>query len=135
MTNYAVLIGNSEFPKEPNLRPLTCPSFDVDGLMAELSAENRGQFQAENIITLKNKPHYEVLEELNQIFKIATRDDLVLLYYSGHGLPNNKNNLYLSTFNTKADLLESTAVSFNQIYELINAFYCKKNHHYFGLLL
>ncbi len=70
--------------------------------------------------------HYEVIEQLTIALKKATKDDLVLLYYSGHGLPNNKNDLYLSTINTSAELLEATAIPFEQIYRLINTFYCKK---------
>ncbi len=73
MTNYAVLIGNSEFPREPGLRPLTCPAYDVEGLAAVLTAEGRGQFTAEHISVLKNKPHYEA-HDYPQILK--TSDDM-----------------------------------------------------------
>ncbi len=126
MTNYAVLIGNSEFPNEPSLKPLSCPPQDVEGLKAVLTAENRGQFLADNISVLVNAESKQVAREINRVLKAAGKDDLVLLYYSGHGLPNNRNNLFLSAHDTESELLESTAVSFNQIYELINTFYCKK---------
>jgi len=126
MTHYAVLIGNNAFPNERSLKPLTCPPADVEGMKMVLTAENHGQFLAEHVLVLLNKESREVMREINRVLKNASKHDLVLFYYSGHGLPNSQNNLFLSTLDTEADLLESTAVSFNQIYELINTFYCKK---------
>lgn len=126
MTHYAVLIGNNKFPNERSLKPLTCPPADVEGMKMVLTAENRGQFLADHVLVLLNKESREVIREINRVLKNASKHDLVLFYYSGHGLPNSQNNLFLSTLDTEADLLESTAVSFNQMYELINTFYCKK---------
>ncbi|MDD4964439.1 MAG: caspase family protein [Gallionella sp.] len=125
MTNYAVLIGNSQFTPEAELGALTSPPQDVTGLAAELKAEGRGLFT--DITLLVNKSSGEIKRSLIKILKAAGKDDLVLLYYSGHGLPNNKNNdLYLATADTEADYLEATAVSFEEIYRWISRHYCKK---------
>ena len=125
MTNYAVLIGNSQFTPEAELGVLTSPPQDVMGLAAELQAEGRGLFT--DITLLVNKSSGEIKRSLIKILKAAGKDDLVLLYYSGHGLPNNKNNdLYLATADTEADYLEATAVSFEEIYRWISRHYCKK---------
>ncbi len=125
MTHYAVLIGNSQFLLESKLSPLTSPLKDVEGLTAELKAEDRGLF--DKVIPLANQSSVEIRKTLNRLLKESGKNDLILLYYSGHGLPNNKNNdLYLATADTEADLLESTALSFEQIYKWIGQSYCKK---------
>ncbi len=125
MTNYAVLIGNSQFLPEADLKPLTSPTKDVEGLAMTLKIEEGGLF--EKVITLVNQSTRDTLRSINHIFKNAGKNDLILLYYSGHGLPNNKNNdLYLATADTEVELLESTALSFDQLYKWIAQSYCKK---------
>ena len=123
MTNYAVLIGNSQFTPEAELSALTSPPQDVAGLAAELKAEGRGLFT--DITLLVNKSSSEIKKSLIKILKDAGKDDLVLLYYSGHGLPN-KNDLFLATADTERDYLETTAVSFEEIYRWIKSYYCQK---------
>lgn len=125
MTNYAVLIGNNEFAENSGLEKLSCPPHDVAGMKAVLTAENRGLFLAENVAVLINKTSSEVLQELNGKLKQKALDNLFFLYYSGHGLSSG-NDLYLTTKNTREDLLDSTAIPFEQIYNWINKFYWTK---------
>jgi len=125
MTNYAVLIGNNEFAENSGLKNLSCPPHDVEGIKAVLTNEQRGQFLAENVSELINKTSFEVLEELNSKLKQKALDNLFLIYYSGHGLSSG-NDLYLTTKNTKDGVLESTAISFEQIYKWIEKFGWKK---------
>jgi hypothetical protein len=105
---YAVLIGNSTYPKEPKLPDLRCPASDVDGLAAVLQSPSHGQF-AETVI-LKDRSHFEVMREIHRVLSKAGRNDLVLLYYSGHGKLNRAGRLYLATHDTEVDALEATAV-------------------------
>lgn len=127
MTNYAVLIGNSEFPNDSSLKSLSCPEKDVLGMKAVLTAENHGLFLADNVCILHNQNNSNIFEELEKVLDTATKNDLVLIYYSGHGLQDRLGNLCLSTHNTRTEVLKSTAVSFNRLYaELIKTSYCKK---------
>ena len=127
MTNYAVLIGNNEFPNEPSLSKLTCPPADVEGMKAVLTAENRGLFSAENVAVLINKTNSEISEELEKLFNEVTKNDLVLVYYSGHGLQDNQGKLHLSTVDTKEKVLKSTTLPFHKIYnEFIKETGCDK---------
>ncbi|MEM7226548.1 MAG: caspase family protein, partial [Pseudomonadota bacterium] len=80
---YAVLIGSSQFPEEERLQDLLCPEQDVDDLHGLLSDSEHGGFSETHL--LKNRPHHEVLRTLNRVLKKAAKDDLVLIYYSGHG--------------------------------------------------
>lgn len=128
MTHYAVLIGNSQFPNS-NLKPLHSPLLDIDGLAEELKATGRGLFSAPQgeIDKLPNRTRSDIEKSLSKVLKKADKNDLVLIYYSGHGLPNNKNNdLYLATQDTEDELLEATAVSFDQLYKWISQSLCKR---------
>lgn len=80
---YAVLIGASQFPDEPGLQNLSCPENDVDDLDAVLRDPKRGAFTETHL--LKNSAHYEALLAINKVLKRAGKDDLVFIYYSGHG--------------------------------------------------
>ncbi len=123
MTHYAVLIGNSEFPKA-ELTWLTSPPKDVEAFAAELAVEGRA---FDEVIPLINRPRPDIERVLERVFDSAGKNDLILLYYSGHGLPNNKNNdLYFATFDTETALVKSTAISFENIYRWIRDSHCKR---------
>lgn len=125
MKKYAVLIGNSKFPDEldkENLKDLHCPENDVDGLGKVLASE-RGEF---DVLPLKNQPSHKILRELQRKVKQAEADDLLLLYYAGHGKPNKAGILHLTTFDTVLAELESSAISINRVYEILDTAKCKK---------
>jgi formylglycine-generating enzyme len=126
MTKYAVLIGNSQFPDEPDkskLPDLHCPEKDVDGLAVVLADSNRGEF---TVSALKNHASHQVLLQVQRMVKQAQADDLLLIYYSGHGKPNGVNELHLTTQDTVLEVLEATAVSVHRIYDIIATGKCKK---------
>ena len=83
---YAVLIASSRFPDENRLEDLRLPENDVDGMSNVLSSPERGGFT--EIILLKNNPSHEILRSINQVLRQAEREDLVLIFYSGHGKLN-----------------------------------------------
>lgn len=126
MKKYAVLIGNSQFPDEPDkkkLPALACPEQDVDDLASVLADVNRGQFE---ILPLKNQESHLVLRKLQQTIKQLQADDLLLVYYSGHGKPNKNNILHLTTIDTVINELESTAIPIHRVYEIIATGKAKK---------
>ena len=119
-TCYALLIGNSEYPEDPdNLPSLRCPERDVDDLRQLLISPTHGLFQEDHIKVLKNKSHSDVQHELNNLIKSAGKDDLILIYYSGHGQPDLHGHLYLTTYDTHTADLEITSVSANTISTLL----------------
>ena len=125
MKKYAILIGNSQFPDESDkskLPDLACPEKDVDGLSAVLTSE-RGEF---DVLSLKNQPSYQILRELQRKVKQADSEDLLLLYYSGHGKPNKSGLLHLTTLDTVIAELETSAIPINRIYEILDATRCRK---------
>jgi len=106
-SRYAILIASSNFEDKalPNLR---CPENDVDGFFGVLIS--KGGFDDKNILKLKNKPSHEVLARANRIFKESGKEDLIILYYSGHGKLNSSGKLHLTTGNTDLGILESTSI-------------------------
>lgn len=116
-SRYAVLIGNSDFPLEPKLAPLRCPGNDVDGLREILSSSSYGGF--DKVIILKNETHHEALLRIDQVFHQADQDDLVLIYYSGHGKQDMEGQLYLASANTQVRSLRVTSIPVEQIRGII----------------
>jgi hypothetical protein len=110
---YAILIASSSYPKEPRLEALRCPENDVDSLNELLASKEYGGFNETSV--LKNRPHYEVLLKINQVLKRATKEDLVLLYYSGHGKLDPAGRLHLTTVDTEVDSLEATSIPVESI--------------------
>src|SRR5262245_60190970 len=121
---YAVLIGSSRFDKEPRLNRLNCPENDVAGFNDLLAAKEFGGF--DNIVILKNKHSHDALIEINRVFRDAQPDDLILIYYSGHGNIDKQGELYLATIDTQLKLLESTSIPFDRIYTFVKNSDCKR---------
>lgn len=110
---YAVLIASSQYPGEPKLQDLRCPENDADGLNQIFTSKVYGEFT--ETFVLKNRPHHEVLLKINQVLKRADKNDLVLLYYSGHGKLDPAGRLHLATVDTVISTLEATSIPVESI--------------------
>jgi len=115
---FAILIANSEFPKEPELNPLLFPKNDVKGLKEVLSSDKHGQFV--NVLVLENATSYEARVEIERLFKNAHKDELILIYYSGHGKLGQQGQLHLATADTEIALLGTTSIPMEEIKSLID---------------
>lgn len=90
----ALLIGNSTFPQDPhNLQSLEGPVNDISVLRDALTDAQAGLFEPTAVRMLPERTMSETLIELETFFASATRDDRLLLYYSGHGLLTDENRL------------------------------------------
>ena len=112
---YAILIAASKFPEEPGLNELRCPENDVDALKELLISPDCGLFDKKNTLVLKNAPSHEVLYKIETVLNDAGSEDLVLIYFSGHGKLNAVGRLCLATVNTKLRALGSTSIPAEQI--------------------
>ena len=102
---YALLIGcgayrNAEFP------PLAKPAQDVSDLAALLRDPVVGGFE---VIERVNCCWHEVRKDIQRFFMPRDPNDLLLLYFSGHGR-REAGELYFAFGETEADALESTAI-------------------------
>jgi formylglycine-generating enzyme required for sulfatase activity len=98
MTKFALLIGVSECAG--GFKPLPSAVVNVDALHDVLVDPQRGEFLAKNIKLLKNPNVREIEKAIYWLFNKRKKDDLLLLYFSGHGIVNYdfpRSGLYLAT--------------------------------------
>jgi len=111
--NYkALLIGNGVFQKDPhNLPQLKGPKNDLRVLEQTLTHPQVGLFEQNDITLLLDQPRGSVTREIERFFADSGRDDQLLFYYSGHGMLDTFNHLYLCAADTETSSLISTAIS------------------------
>lgn len=112
----ALLIGNAAFPLDPeNLQPLRGPHRDVELLRDAITDPDVGLFASDNVKVLADQAKRDIAAELERFFTRASRDDRLLLYYSGHGLLDQRNVLHLCAHDTQTDILKASSISANDI--------------------
>jgi uncharacterized caspase-like protein len=122
MKKVALLIGVSEYD-DPALSPLPAAVKDVDAMADILQDPERGQFSTSDITVLKNpdKPQMEV--EIEKLFSKGGKDDLVLLYFSGHGIKDERGKLCLATRiaqkDTQGELIRASVIPAALIHEFM----------------
>ncbi|KAA2245912.1 caspase family protein, partial [Solihabitans fulvus] len=77
---------------------LRAPHADAEALAAVLRDPEIGDYSVE---VLTNTPAHEVKVRVNRLFSTAHRDDLILLYVSGHGVKDEAGRLYLVSTDTE----------------------------------
>jgi hypothetical protein len=119
MAKFALLIGVSEY--EPGLNPLPAAVKDLDAMQEVLLHPEIGSFAASDIILLKNPNRQAMEESIEMLFANRHKDDLLLLFFSGHGIKDDTGRLYLGTNQTRktpqGDLVRSSAVAANFVHE------------------
>jgi uncharacterized caspase-like protein len=108
----ALVIGNSEYD-DASLARLITPSEDVSDLATLLKSSDVGGF--DEVLTLVNEPAALLRRSIAKLFAQKAPDDLVLLYFSGHGVLDDQGHLYLAVKDTERDLLSGTAIPANFI--------------------
>ncbi len=78
-----------------------------------------GLFAPAEVRVLPERGAQEILVEIQRFLGSATRDDLLLLYYSGHGVLDYRNQLFLCASDTRTDVLMATSVSSTAINSMI----------------
>jgi Caspase domain len=97
----ALLISNSVY-EDLTFRQLQAPAADVNGLQNVLSNPAIGNYTVQ---LLNDTPSHQVNQAIERFFAEATLDDLVLLYFSGHGFKDDEGRLYLVTSDSRRQLL------------------------------
>ena len=121
MTKVALLIGVSEY--QPGLNPLPAAVKDVEAMRRVLVNPETGGFADEDITVLKNPQPQDIRNAVYNLFANRRKDDLVLFYFSGHGIKDDRGKLYFSTRATKKDngkLVKPSAVGASVLHESIN---------------
>ncbi|HSS48429.1 MAG TPA: caspase family protein [Thermoanaerobaculia bacterium] len=102
----ALLIGNSTYG--PGLPRLEKPDADIAAFAKVLADPAIGGF--DDVKPLLDATSATARREVARFFSGRSPDDLLVLYFSGHGLRDDRGGLYLAAQDTEADLLRGTAV-------------------------
>jgi hypothetical protein len=113
---FGLLIASFEF-QATELFPLVAEA-DVDALVSVLTRPEIGGFK---VTTLVNQPSHVVRRAIEGFYADRSREDLVLFYFSGHGIKGDGSELFLATVDTDRKYLASTAVASSFIRELMRA--------------
>ena len=104
---YALIIGNSRYD-DASLGRLKAPDIDVHELESVLKAPEVGHF--DEVVTLLNQDCASVRKAIARFYDQRQRDDLLLLYFSGHGVKDDQGHLYLALRDTESGLLAGSAI-------------------------
>jgi len=111
----ALIIASSQF-EDTDLKRLIAPVQDAERLARVLGDARIGDFEVQTII---NGSRDEVGKAIESFFLDKNRDDLLLLYYSGHGIKDENGQLYFAVPNTRRKLLRFTAIPASLVYEVM----------------
>jgi uncharacterized caspase-like protein len=103
----ALIIASSDY-EDGSLRQLAAPLEDAQALSRVLADPTLGGFQVQQS---QDQPSHLVKQQIEEFFLGRDRDDLLLLYFSGHGIKDEGGRLYFATRDTRRHLLRSTAVA------------------------
>jgi hypothetical protein len=105
----ALIIASSDY-RDPELRKLLAPAQDALALAEVLRNPRVGGFEVTSVI---DQPSHEVCQAIETFLDERKPDDLVVLYFSGHGVKDEDGQLYLATIDTQLNhsrLRRTTAI-------------------------
>ena len=119
MAKYALLIGISEYQSK-SLKSLPGVAKDIEAMQRVLLDSKIGGF--DEVKLLPNPDSFTMQSEVEQLFmEKCQKNDIVLLYFSGHGYRHEDGNLFFVSHNTETNpqgqLRIGTAVDAKFIHE------------------
>lgn len=121
MAKVALLIGVGNYEHPDDLKPLVSAPKDVAAMQRILLNAQMGEFS--EVIPLIDPDTMQMQEAIETLYRDRAKDDLVLLFFSGHGIKDDSGNLYFSTRVTrktpKGELIKSTAVPARFVQEIM----------------
>ncbi|MGZ4665423.1 MAG: caspase family protein [Frankiaceae bacterium] len=110
---FALLIATYNY-QDVGLRQLVSPAHDAEALAEVLRHPDIAGF---DVTVLINEPLHVVGEAIDALYRERRRDDLPLLYFTGHGVKDDHGRLYLAMTNTRRDSLLFTGLRADHINE------------------
>ncbi len=118
----ALLIGVSQY--EAGLPPLAAAPKDVEAMQRVLQDPNLGSFDV--VEPLINPDPIQMQEAIERLFADCQKDDLALLFFSGHGITDDNGRLYLTTRITDERRFKATSVPASFLHEMMNDSRCQR---------
>jgi Caspase domain len=103
----ALLVAADQYQAN-SLSGLRSPAHDVEALSRVLADPAIGDFDVEQVF---NRPTHEITAAIEELFSDKRPDDVLLLYFSCHGVKDDSGRLFFAAVNTFLNRLASSAVS------------------------
>jgi hypothetical protein len=120
---FALIIANNEYEREKDFPPLKAPIEDARQMAEVLSDPHIGGFQVLPLLINKDRAEVESTIEIFFCNDDRQPDDLLLLYFSGHGLKHLPlgNKLFFAVKNSNKSLPIGTAVAASTLNDMMKA--------------
>jgi hypothetical protein len=102
----ALIIANDDY-QDAGLGRLRAPARDAEELARVLANPGIGAFEVD---VVSNQPEWRLRRTIGAFFTDRSRDDLLLLHFSCHGVKDDSGQLYFATTDTELANLDATAV-------------------------
>ncbi|MCU0570388.1 MAG: caspase family protein [Oculatellaceae cyanobacterium Prado106] len=127
MPKLALLIGISDY-EEQTVPNLPAVMGDLEAMRQVLEDPQIAQF--DRVTILRNPNRQDMADAIEQLFSFDCQpDDLILLYFSGHGVKDNNENLYLTSTNTREEqgrFSKASAIEARFIQDQMRGSRCKR---------
>jgi tetratricopeptide (TPR) repeat protein len=107
---FGLVIGNNYLNSGKELKFAVADAIKMKEIL-----ENKDICNFDNVALLINKTSRDALTELEKLFKNTHQNDLVFIYFSGHGTKDFANNLYLLFEDSNEEFLLASSLSFDLI--------------------
>jgi uncharacterized caspase-like protein len=109
---FALIIANSRY-EHPKIRDLFKTGADAGGMRRVLMEVC--SFPEAHVTLLEDKPSHEARVEIAKFFKNRRPDDLLILYFAGHGMRGSDGHLCLTFTDTDPEYCEDTSIEARNI--------------------
>jgi len=104
-SKFALVIANTEY-QDASFAKLTAPGKDAE----EFAQVLRELAAFDDVQVLLNEGEGKTRRSMSRFFAERRRDDLLLLYFSGHGIRNEQGQLFLAANDTEISILEASGI-------------------------
>jgi hypothetical protein len=118
MAKVALLIGVGKY-QSSELENLAAVERDVAAMRDVLVQPEIGGFAMADVTLLLNPEPQQMREVLEQLFADRQSEDLLLFYFSGHGVVDDFGNFHLTTALTDQASLKSKAIAAKYVHDLM----------------
>jgi len=116
-SKFALVIANTEY-QDASFAKLTAPGKDAEEFAQVLRDAELAAF--EDVQVLLNEGESKIRRSIARFFADRKRDDLLLLYFSGHGIRNGQGQLFLAANDTEISILEATGIPAEFVTDAMN---------------
>ncbi|NJM49406.1 MAG: tetratricopeptide repeat protein [Alkalinema sp. RU_4_3] len=121
MGKFALLIGVGKYQSSSGFADLAAAEPDVVAMRQVLVEPAVGGFAADDVVTLIDPEPQQMREALERLFVDRKPDDLVVMYFSGHGVVDDFGKFHLTSVCTDKKSLNSKAIPAGFMHGLMEA--------------